>query len=115
SEICNKTLGIVGLGNIGRLVAERGQGLAMKVIAYDPFLTAEKAKELGVELVDLDALLARSDFVSLHVPLQTETNNLIDARALAKMKPTARLVNCARGGIVDENALADALRAKRLA
>ena len=115
SEICNKTLGIVGLGNIGRLVASRGQGLAMKVIAFDPFITADRAKELGVELVDLDTLLARSDFVSLHVPMQKETAKLIDAKALAKMKPSARLINCARGGIVDEAALADALKAGRLA
>jgi D-3-phosphoglycerate dehydrogenase len=115
SEICAKVLGIVGMGNIGRLVAERAQGLKMKVIAYDPFLTAEKAQQLGVEPVSLDALLQRADFVSLHTPLLPETRNLIDAQALAKMKPTARLINCARGGIVDEAALADALRNKRLA
>src|SRR5262249_12988223 len=115
SEICGKVLGIVGMGNIGRLVAERGQGLKMKVIAYDPFLTAEKAQQLGVEPVSLDALLQRSDFVSIHTPLLPETRNLINAAALAKMKPTARLINCARGGIVDEAALADALREKRLA
>ena len=108
-------LGIVGMGNIGRLVAERAQGLKMKVIAYDPFLTAEKAQQLGVEPVSLDALLQRSDFVSIHTPLLPETRNLINATALAKMKPTARLINCARGGIVDEAALADALRDKRLA
>jgi D-3-phosphoglycerate dehydrogenase len=115
SEICGKILGIVGMGNIGRLVAERAQGLKMKVIAYDPFLTEEKAQQLGVDLVGMDALLQRADFVSIHTPLLPETRNLIDAAALAKMKPTARLVNCARGGIVDEAALADALRNKRLA
>jgi D-3-phosphoglycerate dehydrogenase len=115
SEIYNKTLGIVGLGNIGRLVAERGKGLGMRVIAYDPFITRERAKELEVELVDLDTLYGRADFISLHVPLQKETRNLIDAAALAKMKPTARLINCARGGIVDEKALAEALRQRKLA
>jgi D-3-phosphoglycerate dehydrogenase len=115
SEICGKVLGIIGVGNIGRLVAERAQGLKMKVIAYDPFLTAEKAQQLGVDLVGFDALLQRADFVSIHTPLLPETRNLIDAAALAKMKPTARLINCARGGIVDENALAEALRSKRLA
>ena len=115
SEISNKTLGIVGVGNIGRLVAERAQGLKMKVIAYDPFITEEKARAMGIELVSLDALLQRADFVSIHTPLLPETRNLIDAAALAKMKPTARLVNCARGGIVDEAALAEALKAKKLA
>ena len=115
SEISNKTLGIVGVGNIGKLVAERAQGLKMKVIAYDPFITEEKAREMGVELATLDNLLQRADFISIHTPLLPETRNLIDAAALAKMKPTARLVNCARGGIVDEAALADALRNKKLA
>ena len=115
SEICGKVLGIIGMGNIGRLVAERAQGLKMKVVAADPFLTEEKAQQLGVELVELDALLRRADFVSIHTPLLPETRNLIDAPALAKMKPTARLINCARGGIVDEAALAAALRDKRLA
>lgn len=115
TEVCNKVLGIIGIGNIGRLVAERAQGLRMKVIAHDPFLTEERALQLGVELVDWDDLLARSDFLSLHTPLTPETRNLIDARALAKMKPTARLINCSRGGIVDEVALADALIAGRLA
>ena len=115
SEICGKVLGIVGMGNIGRLVADRAQGLKMKVIAYDPFLTEQKAQQLGVDLVGLEALLQRADFVSIHTPLLPETRNLIDAAALAQMKPTARLINCARGGIVDEAALADALRNKRLA
>jgi D-3-phosphoglycerate dehydrogenase len=113
--VCNKVLGVVGIGNIGRLVVERAQGLRMKVIAYDPFLTEERAAQLGVELVDWDELLGRSDFVSLHTPLTPETRGLVDARALAKMKPTARLINCARGGIVDEMALAEALSAGRLA
>jgi D-3-phosphoglycerate dehydrogenase / 2-oxoglutarate reductase len=115
SEVCNKVLGIVGMGNIGRLVAERAQGLKMKVIAHDPFITEQKGQQLGFELVSLETLLQRSDFVSLHTPLLPETRHLIDAAALAKMKLTARLINCARGGIVDEAALAAALREKRLA
>ena len=115
SEVCGKVLGVVGMGNIGRLVAERAQGLKMKVIAFDPFITGEKAQQLEVELVTFDGLLERADFISLHTPLLPETRNLIDAAALAKMKPTARLINCARGGIVDEAALAKALREKKLA
>jgi D-3-phosphoglycerate dehydrogenase len=115
SEVCNKTLGIVGVGNIGGLVADRAQGLRMKVIAYDPFITEDKAQKLGVELVDLDTLCARADFVSIHTPLTPETRHLIDAAVLAKMKPTARLINCARGGIVDEQALAEAISSGRLA
>jgi D-3-phosphoglycerate dehydrogenase len=110
SEICGKILGLVGLGNIGRIVAERAKGLKMKVIAHDPFITADKARELGVQLVSVDDLLARADFVSLHVPLTAETRGFIGAAELAKMKAGARLINCARGGIVDEKALADALR-----
>jgi D-3-phosphoglycerate dehydrogenase len=115
SEVCNKTLGIIGIGNIGALVADRAQGLKMKVIAYDPFITEAKAHQLGVELVDLDELYTRADFISIHTPLTPETRNLIDAAAIAKMKRSARLINCARGGIVDEAALADALREGRLA
>ncbi|OFV88777.1 MAG: phosphoglycerate dehydrogenase [Acidobacteria bacterium RBG_16_68_9] len=115
TEVYNKTLGIVGIGNIGALVAERGQGLRMKVIAHDPFISEEKAKKLGVELVDLDPLCARADFISVHTPLTPETRHLINAAVLAKMKPSARLINCARGGIVDEQALADAIRGGRLA
>lgn len=110
SEVFKKTLGVVGLGNIGRLVAERGLGLKMHVVAYDPFLTAELASKLGVELVSLDDLYARADFITVHVPLMAETRGLIGRDAFAKMKKGVRLVNCARGGIVDEFALADALR-----
>lgn len=115
SEMYNKTLGIVGIGNIGSLVADRAQGLHMKVIAYDPFLSEERAQQLGVELVDLDTLCARADYISIHTPKSPETKHLINADVIAKMKPTARLINCARGGIVDEQALADALREGRLA
>jgi len=115
SEVCGKTLGIVGIGNIGALVADRAQGLHMKVLAYDPFIGQERAQQLGVELADLDTLCARADFVSIHVPLTPETRNLIDADKIAKMKRSARLINCARGGIVDELALARALDEGRLA
>lgn len=115
SEVYNKTLGIVGIGNIGALVADRAQGLHMKVIAHDPFISEEKARQIGVELVDLDTLYARADFISVHTPLMPETRNLIDAKAFAKMKPSARLINCARGGIVNEEDLAQALQAGKLA
>ena len=114
SEVTAKTLGVVGLGNIGRIVADRALGLQMKVIAYDPFVTAE-TKPMQVELVTLDELFARSDFVTVHVPLTNETRNLIDAAAIAKMKPGVRIVNCARGGIVDEQAVADAIKAGHVA
>jgi D-3-phosphoglycerate dehydrogenase len=115
SEVANKTLGIVGIGNIGALVADRALGLRMKVIACDPFITEERAKKLGVELVDLDSLCGRADFISIHTPLMPETRDLIDAARIAKMKPSARLINCARGGIVNEEALAEAIRNGRLA
>ncbi len=114
-EVTGKTLGIVGCGNIGSIVADRAQGLKMKVIAYDPYLTEERACELGVQKVDLDELLARADFVSLHTPLTDQTRHIIDARAIAKMKEGARLINCARGGLVDEAALKEALDSGRLA
>jgi len=115
TEVCNKTLGIVGIGNIGGLVAERARGLGMRVIAADPFISGERARELEIELVDLDTLCARADFISIHTPLTPETRDLIAAPQLAKMKPTARLINCARGGIVNEEALVNALRSGRLA
>ncbi|MDP2619572.1 MAG: phosphoglycerate dehydrogenase [Hyphomicrobiales bacterium] len=108
-EITGKTLGIIGCGNIGSIVADRAQGLAMKVIAYDPFLSDERAKQIGVEKVELDALLSRADFVSLHTPLTDKTRNIIDAAALKKMKKGAFLINCARGGLADEAAVKVAL------
>ncbi len=114
TEITGKTLGVVGLGNIGRIVADRALGLQMKVVAHDPFVTPE-SRPLEVELVSLDELLARSDFISVHVPLTPETRNAIDARALAKTKLGVRIINCARGGIVDEQALADAIRSGHVA
>jgi D-3-phosphoglycerate dehydrogenase len=115
AEVCNKVLGVVGLGNIGTIVAERALGLRMRVIAYDPFVTAEAAARLRVELVSLDELYSRADFISLHTPLTPETRGLIGKSALARMKPGVRLVNCARGGIIDEAALADAIRTGHVA
>ncbi len=109
-EVCNKTLGIIGVGNIGSLVAQRAQGLGMRVIGYDPFLSSEAAAKLGVELCSLEELCARSDFISVHAPLTPETRGLIDEKAFARMKRGVRIINCARGGIVDEAALERAIR-----
>jgi D-3-phosphoglycerate dehydrogenase len=115
-EITGKTLGLIGCGNIGSVVASRALGLKMKVIAYDPFLSAERAVSLGVERVDeVEDLLTRADFVSLHVPKTEKTAGMLDAARIARMKPGARLVNCARGGLVDEAAVAAALHEGRLA
>jgi len=113
-ELRGKTFLVVGLGKIGRLVAQRGVGLGMTVIGHDPYIDERSVPE-GVRLVDLDEGLAEADFVSIHVPLLDSTRNLFDARRLARMKPGARLVHAARGGIVDEDALADALESGRLA
>src|SRR6202140_5315494 len=106
-EIFSKTLGIIGCGNIGSIVADRAIGLRMKVIAYDPFLSEERARDLGVEKVELDALFKRADLITLHTPLTEKTKNIIDAAAIKKMKKGVRIVNCARGGLVDQAALAD--------
>jgi D-3-phosphoglycerate dehydrogenase/(S)-sulfolactate dehydrogenase len=114
-EMFGKTLGVVGLGNIGSVVVDRCQGMKMKVVAYDPFISEEAAKQMGVELRPLDDVLARADYLSIHVPLTDQTKNLINADALAKMRKGAFLVNCARGGIVDETALAQALASGQLA
>jgi D-3-phosphoglycerate dehydrogenase len=108
-EITSKTLGIVGCGNIGSIVADRAIGLKMRVVAFDPFLSGERAEELGVEKVDLDELLRRADFISLHTPLTDKTRNILDADALARAKKGVLIVNCARGGLVDEQALRAAL------
>src|SRR6516164_2043513 len=102
-------LGVIGCGNVGAAVAERARGLHMKVIAYDPFLSAERARDLGVEKMTLEVLFARADFITLHTPLSEATRNLIDRRALAMMKPGVRLINCARGGLIVEDDLAAAL------
>ncbi len=114
-ELFGKTLGLVGSGNIGSIVADRAQGLKMKVVAYDPFLSPERARELGVEKVGIDDLLTRADFITIHTPLTDSTRNLLDAKALAKCKPGVRIVNCARGGIIDEAALKDALESGHVA
>jgi D-3-phosphoglycerate dehydrogenase len=114
-ELANKTLGVVGLGNIGKIVAHRAQGLMMQVIALDPYVTPERAKELGVALVSLDELLQKSDFVTLHVPLVEATKNIISRQAIERMKKGAYLINAARGGLVDEAAAADALKSGKLA
>lgn len=113
-EKWNKTLGIVGLGNIGRIVADRAQGLKMKVIAADPVLTDEEAERLGVERVEFEALLERSDFITIHAPLVPSTKHLFDDEAFDRMKNDALLVQCARGGIVDEAALVRALEAGKI-
>ncbi|SEA76230.1 phosphoglycerate dehydrogenase [Rubrimonas cliftonensis] len=116
TELTGKTLGVVGCGNIGGVVATRGVGLRMKVVAYDPYLSADRAKTLGVEKIEtVEELLTRADVVTLHLPKTAQTANLLNAERIALMKPTARLINCARGGLVDEQALADALTEGRLA
>ncbi|MDU8942633.1 phosphoglycerate dehydrogenase [Ovoidimarina sediminis] len=114
-ELTAKTLGVIGAGNIGAIVIDRALGLKMKVVAYDPFLSEERATKLGVEKVDLNELLARSDFITLHVPLTDKTRNILSAEAIARMKPGVRIVNCARGGLVDEAALAEALKSGHVA
>ncbi|HEY0116030.1 MAG TPA: phosphoglycerate dehydrogenase [Allosphingosinicella sp.] len=104
-ELTGKILGLIGCGNIGSIVADRALGLKMRVIAFDPFLTAERALDLGVEKVELDQLLARADFITLHTPLTDQTRNILSAANLAKTKRGVRIVNCARGGLIDEAAL----------
>jgi D-3-phosphoglycerate dehydrogenase len=113
-EVFGKTLGVIGLGNIGSIVADRGLGLKMKVIAYDPFVSPDRAAQKGIELVSLDELFASSDVITVHVPKNKETENLIDAKAIGKMKDKVILINCARGGIIDEKALADACRSGKV-
>ncbi len=104
-ELTSKTLGLIGAGNIGSIVADRARGLKMKVVAFDPFLTPERALEMGVEKVTLDELLARADFITLHTPLTDQTRNILSAENLAKTKKGVRIINCARGGLIDEAAL----------
>jgi D-3-phosphoglycerate dehydrogenase len=114
-ELTGKTLGIIGCGNIGAIVADRALGLRMKVVAYDPFLSAERAKDLTIEKVDLDTLFARADFITLHTPLTEATKNVIDAKAIAKMKPGVRIINCARGGLLVEEDLKAAIESGHVA
>lgn len=114
-ELAGKTLGIVGIGNVGSALASRARAMGMEVVAYDPFIGAETAARMGVRLLELDALWGEADVVSLHVPLTEQTRGLVDAAVLARMKRGAILLNCARGGLVDEEALAEALRSGHLA
>jgi D-3-phosphoglycerate dehydrogenase len=115
AELTGKTLGVIGAGNIGGIVCDRARGLKMKVLAYDPFLGVEKAEKMGVEKVELDELLARADFITLHVPLTDQTRNILSREALEKTKKGVRIINCARGGLVDEEALADLLKSGHVA
>ena len=114
-ELAGKTLGLIGCGNIGSIVADRAHGLKMKVTAYDPFLSPERALELGVEKVELDELLARADFLTLHTPLTDQTRNILSRENLAKTKKGVRIVNCARGGLIDEEALREGLQSGHIA
>ena len=108
-EVTGKTLGLIGCGNIGSIVATRALGLKMKVAAFDPFLTPERAVELGVDKVELDELLKRADFITLHTPLTDQTRNILSRENLAKTRKGVRIINCARGGLIDEAALKEAL------
>jgi D-3-phosphoglycerate dehydrogenase len=114
-ELCSKTLGVIGLGNVGRIVAERGAGLKMKVLGYDPFISPENTLRMGVEPASLEEIVTKSDFITVHVPLTAETQGLINRDAFAKMKPGVRIINCARGGIIDEKDLAEAIREGKVA
>ena len=114
-ELTGKTLGLIGCGNIGSIVAERALGLRMRVLAFDPFLSEDRARDLGVEKGDLEAVLARSDFITLHTPMTDQTRGMINKASLAKCKPGVRIVNCARGGLVVEEDLAEALKSGQVA
>ncbi len=114
-ELTGKTLGVIGAGNIGGIVCDRAKGLSMKVMAYDPFLGEEKAAEMGVKKVELDELLANADFITLHVPFTDQTANILSKENIAKTKKGVRIINCARGGLVDEEALAEALKSGHVA
>ncbi|MGB0966833.1 MAG: phosphoglycerate dehydrogenase, partial [Halocynthiibacter sp.] len=114
-ELTGKTLGVIGAGNIGGIVCDRARGLKMKVVAYDPFLGEEKAKHMGVEKVELDELLKRADFITLHVPLTDQTRNVLSRENLEKTKKGVRIINCARGGLIDETALAEMLQSGHVA
>lgn len=114
-EVTGKTLGLIGAGNIGSIVADRALGLRMKVVAFDPFLSPERAVDMGVEKVELDQLLARADFITLHTPLTDQTRNILSKENLAKTKKGVRIVNCARGGLIDEAALKEGLDSGHIA
>ena len=114
-ELTGKTLGVIGAGNIGGIVCDRARALKMKVMAYDPYLGEEKAEKMGVKKVELEELLANADFITLHVPYTEQTANILSAENIAKLKKGVRIINCARGGLVDEQALADALKSGHVA
>ena len=114
-ELYGKTLGVIGCGNIGSIVADRALGLKMKVLAYDPYLSEERARDLGVEKADLDAIFARADFITLHTPLTDNTRGIISAKSFAKMKKGVRIINCARGGLVNEADLKAAIESGQVA
>jgi len=114
-ELFNKTLGVVGFGNIGSIVADRAKGIRMNVLVYDPFISQDVARKKGVEAVSLDELFARADYITIHTPMTKDTKHLLNAEAFSKMKDGVMLVHCARGGIVDENALLEALRSGKVA
>ncbi|MSP30286.1 MAG: phosphoglycerate dehydrogenase [Acetobacteraceae bacterium] len=114
-ELTGKTLGLIGCGNIGAIVADRAMGLRMKVLAYDPYLSEKRAVELGVEKADLNTVLERADIITVHTPLTDATRNILSREALAKTKKGVRIINCARGGLVDETALADAITNRHVA
>jgi D-3-phosphoglycerate dehydrogenase / 2-oxoglutarate reductase len=115
TEVYKKTLGVVGLGKIGSHVATVARAMGMKLLAFDPFISAERAEELGCTLVELEMLFREADYITLHIPKTPETANLINAESIAKMKPTTRIINCARGGIIDEAALAAAIASGQIA
>ncbi len=115
TELFNKTLGIIGLGNIGTIVADRARGLKMKIIGFDPYISEESALKKGIKLVDFETLLRDSDFITIHTPLTNSTKNLINKETISKMKDGVRLICCARGGIVNEDDLADALKEGKIA
>ena len=115
TELQGKTLGIIGLGRIGRVVAKRASALGMKVIAFDPFVVTDSARDLEIELQPIDDVLARADFLTVHTPLTAETRGLVGTDAFAKMKQGVRIINCARGGLIDENALYQAIKSGKVA
>ena len=114
-EVYKKTIGIVGLGKIGSHVASVAKAMGMRLLAFDPFISNERAEQIGCQLVDMDLLVQQADYITLHIPKTPETTHLINAEMLAKMKPNARIINCARGGIIDETALAEAIKAGKIA
>ena len=114
TELYSKILGMIGCGNIGSIVADRAKGLKMHVKVYDPYLTEERAQEIGVEKISLESLLKQSDFITLHVPLTDTTKNIINSESISQMKDGVRIINCARGGLVNEEDLANAIKSGKV-